>query len=215
MKRGLYSLLGFTFCLLGCIYIINSISNTTGFAVIEEVNKPVSSLIGLGSLAIGFFFLSLTRKKGQVAMELTMTYGWAIIAVIGIISVLAMSGAIEPTKYAQGSVILSPPFYASAWNVKQDSDPSLSGDQSAVILELKNNGDETYSIENIYISNCGSSDSSMQIEPKSPIKIAIECVYPLKNGKLFKGDISITYKKHNSQIDLTSTGAITEKVVSV
>ncbi len=74
------------------------------------------------------------NKKGQAAMEFLMTYGWAILAAIIAIGVLAYFGVFSPGKYTSGSAVVTSPFYANAWNVKASS---------GVTLELKNNGEKT------------------------------------------------------------------------
>ena len=39
------------------------------------------------------------KKKGQAAMEFLMTYGWAILAAVVVIGVLAYFGVFSPGKY--------------------------------------------------------------------------------------------------------------------
>ncbi len=203
MKRAIYFILGFVFLFTGASYLLNSITGITGFVIIEESNRPFNSLLGTGLICIGLFLLKKTRKKGQAAIELTMTYGWMIIAVIVTIAILIAVGAFNPDNYTNGAVFLSPPFYANAWNVQQNK----------IILEIKNNGDERYNIENISISNCGINSSSLDVEPKNTTVITIDCNPLLNKEESFKGEITIKYKKGNSQITLTSTGTIVEKVI--
>jgi hypothetical protein len=50
------------------------------------------------------------HKKGQAAMEFLMTYGWAILAAIIAIGVLAYFGVFSPGRLVGGSAIVSPPF---------------------------------------------------------------------------------------------------------
>ena len=39
------------------------------------------------------------QKRGQAAMEFLMTYGWAILAAIIVIGVLAYFGVLSPDKF--------------------------------------------------------------------------------------------------------------------
>ncbi|MFC1697660.1 hypothetical protein ACFL1H_04980 [Nanoarchaeota archaeon] len=49
-------------------------------------------------------------KKGQAAMEFLMTYGWAILVVIGIIAALAYFGVLSPGKLIPDKCIAEPPI---------------------------------------------------------------------------------------------------------
>ena len=55
--------------------------------------------------------------KGQAAMEFLMTYGWAILAAIIAIGVLAYFGVFSPGKLVGSSAVLNNPFYADSWLV--------------------------------------------------------------------------------------------------
>ncbi len=139
-------------------------------------------------------------KKGQAAMEFLMTYGWAILAaivVIGILGYYYFSSDIMKPKAA----IVTAPFYLNAQNAKT----------GGVTLELKNNGGETMAINNVSITNCGSNSTSLSVASGSSAVSLINCT--LTSGDTFEGDITITYRKAGSSVDLTSTGSITEPVV--
>jgi len=155
------------------------------------------------------------KKKGQAAMEFLMTYGWAILAAVIAIGVLAYFGVFSPGKYVSGTAIVTPPFYANAWNI----DVSDAG----VNLELKNNGGETYTVSTVGITSAtaGGAESICTATVTTPAAIdtgevgivLIPCT-GLTAGDNFKGDVVITYTKVGSTISLTSTGTIAEKVVA-
>ncbi len=50
------------------------------------------------------------NKKGQAAMEFLMTYGWAILAAVIVIGVLAYFSVFSPANYIPTSCVLSAPF---------------------------------------------------------------------------------------------------------
>ncbi len=165
-----------------------------------------------------------TNNKGQAAMEFLMTYGWAILAAVIAIGVLAYFGVFSPGKYTTGSTVVNPPFYASAWNVK-DSACSKAGvvGTDCINLELQNNGGEDYTITNVSIVGCGSFfNGSSVVIPQSKAQIFdINCTYPVGAagdigavGKSFKGDITISYTKGTSTLGLTSTGTLAEKITN-
>ena len=50
------------------------------------------------------------RRKGQAAMEFLMTYGWAILAAVIVIAVLASFGVFSPDKYIPTSCVIEAPW---------------------------------------------------------------------------------------------------------
>ncbi|MBS3093823.1 hypothetical protein J4456_04570 [Candidatus Pacearchaeota archaeon] len=142
------------------------------------------------------------NKKGQAAMEFLMTYGWAILAAVIAIGVLAYFGVFTPGKYTSGTAIVTAPFYANAWNAKP----------AGVTLELQNNGGETFQIESVDITNCGIDTTKVNVTASSKTTKTVSCA--LTTGDNFKGDITITYRKSGSSVSLTATGTITEKVTA-
>lgn len=151
------------------------------------------------------------QKKGQAAMEFLMTYGWAILAAVIAIGVLAYFGVFSPGKYTTGSAVVNPPFYVNAQNLK--AFPT-----NQVTLELKNNGGEEYNIQSVVISGCGTYSTPTSIIEGNSTIVSVTCtdLLPtgLEAGKTFKGDITINYQKTGSTVDLTSTGTISGKVVA-
>lgn len=144
-------------------------------------------------------------KKGQAAMEFLMTYGWAILAAVIAIGVLAYFGVFSPGKYVTGNAVVNPPFYVNAQNVKSSA---------GITLELKNNGGEDYRILSVVISGCGTDSTATPITAGSTAAVTVVCNPVLTEGNTFKGDITITYRKVGSSVDLTSTGTISNKVVA-
>jgi len=161
-------------------------------------------------------------KKGQAAMEFLMTYGWAIMAAVIAIGVLAYFGVFSPGKYTSGTAIVTTPFYANAWNVQEST---------GINLELKNNGGETYTVSDVTITNaavggalstCLPTGSLGTIDAGSVMTATILCGVALggadadlTEGENFKGDITITYTKGGgSTVAITSTGTIAEKITA-
>lgn len=159
------------------------------------------------------------NKKGQAAMEFLMTYGWAILAAVIAIGVLAYFGVFSPGKYTTGTAIVNPPFYANAYNVKE----------AGVSFEFKNNGGDTFNITNVNITGAtvagsaveciqvsvGAPANGMLVEPGKTLAIpsAVDCSFTADQvGKAFKGDIVITYYKSDSGLSMQSTGTIADKI---
>lgn len=142
------------------------------------------------------------RQKGQAAMEFLMTYGWAILAAVIAIGVLAYFGVFSPGKYVSGSAVVNPPFYVNAYNIKA----------TGVTLELKNSGGEDYNITSINVSSCGINNTVTLISADTSKAMLIPCSPTV--GANLKGDITITYRKSGSTVDLISTGTVAGKVVA-
>ncbi|MBI5803867.1 hypothetical protein HY450_01345 [Candidatus Pacearchaeota archaeon] len=151
------------------------------------------------------------KKKGQAALEFLMTYGWAILAAIIAIGVLAYFGVFSPGKYITGSAVVNPPFYVNAWNVQADTGAGSSG----VTMELRNNGGEDYEIQSVDVTGCGTVSTITPIAAGATATFIVDCgVGALNAGETFKGDVTITYQKTNSNVDLTSSGTVAEKVTA-
>lgn len=150
------------------------------------------------------------QKKGQAAMEFLMTYGWAILAAIIAIGVLAYFGVFSPGKYVTGSAVVNPPFYVNAHNVQADTGSGSSG----VVLELKNNGGEDYTVQGVTVSGCGNYSTATAVAAGATQAFTVPCGSTLAAGDTFKGDITISYRKTGSTVDLTSTGTLAEKVTA-
>ena len=158
------------------------------------------------------------NKRGQAAMEFLMTYGWAILAAITAIGVLAYFGVFSPGKYAPTGTIVNSPFYANAWNVENTP--------GQVVIEVRNNGGETLTITGVTLSNIQATPATTacagapvhspdaNVEVGTLDKITISCATAPSAGTSFKADISIAYTKSGSTTALTSSGTITDIVVS-
>jgi len=162
------------------------------------------------------------QRKGQAAMEFLMTYGWAILAaiiVIGILGVYFFRGDILSPKGA----VVNAPFYVNAWNADVND--------GGVNLDIKNNGGDTYTISQVTLSGVTvdgddgctigadtTPDPSGAIDAGSSQKFLVTITAAgtcdFTEGDTVKGDIVITYTKSGSDLELQSTGTITEKAVA-
>jgi len=146
-------------------------------------------------------------KKGQAAMEFLMTYGWAILAAVIAIGVLAYFGVFSPGKYISGTAIVSAPFYIQAHNVKAAS----------INLGIKNNGGEPYTLTNVSVEVVGKPACYNQTGLNALVDTTLDTNIPCVTGSVgdnFKADITISYTKAGSTIPLTSTGTIAEKITA-
>ena len=144
------------------------------------------------------------QKKGQAAMEFLMTYGWAILAAIVVIAVLAIY--FRPSTLVSGSTFVTAPFYAVSQAVNT----------TAVQLEIKNNGGEQYTISAFAVTvktpNGGSCPTttglSTVLTAGGQTVLLVNGCTGLVSGGTFNADIGITYTKQGANLAQKSTGTI-------
>jgi uncharacterized protein (UPF0333 family) len=145
------------------------------------------------------------EKKGQAAMEFLMTYGWAILAAIIAIGVLAYF-YFSPGDLGANAAILNAPFYAEAWNA----------DTTGVNLGVKNNGQDSLTISEVTVTvgatTCTTAAAPGAVASGATIDVDAACV--LTEGDNIKGDIVVKYTRGASAVELTSTGSVSTKVVA-
>ena len=157
-------------------------------------------------------------RKGQAAVEFLMTYGWAILAAVIAIGVLAYFGVFSPGKFITGSAVVTAPFYVNAWNVQAET--GAAGSNSGVIMEFRNNGGEDFTVTTVSIDgtnpnvDCTWTGPSV-VSASSTLSVTADCgLGTLAAGGTYKGDIAINYNKAGSSVALTSTGTVAEKITA-
>ena len=147
----------------------------------------------------------MSNERGQAAMEFLITYGWAILAAIVAIGVLAYFMT-STGRFTTNSCALTAPFTCEEYAVNN----------TAVAFVIRNGAGESYDILEV---NSTSSDGSANcgvvfspeliIEAGSTEKVnAVGC----NPSGTYRGDITITYRKAGGAIPRTVTGAITYRV---
>ena len=145
-------------------------------------------------------------KKGQAAMEFLMTYGWAILAAIIAIGVLAYF-YFSPGDLGANAAVLNAPFYVEAWNA----------DTGGVNLGIKNNGQDTLNVTGVDVT-VGTNNCTVAavgaVASGATIDVGVVCTTALTIGDNVKGNIVVKYTRGTSTIELTSTGSVSTKVVA-
>ncbi len=141
-------------------------------------------------------------KKGQAAVEFLMTYGWAILAAIIAIGVLAYFGVFSPGKFTPSASVLSSPLYANNWQIKT----------TGVSIEIKNNGGDDVTIGNVTVAGCATISSGASLPAGGLATVVVPCT--LTNGVAFKGDVTVNYLKTGSSLYSQSTGTVAGKVTA-
>ncbi|MBU3913287.1 MAG: hypothetical protein KKE50_04300 [Nanoarchaeota archaeon] len=100
-----------------------------------------------------------------------------------------------------GSAAIIPPFYLNDWKAAT----------TGITLEITNLGGEDYTLKSLAITDCGTLDlRNKKISVGSYQSIRVPC--RLTRGNQFNGDITLSYNKVGTVVDLTSTGQISEIV---
>ena len=141
------------------------------------------------------------NNKGQAAMEFLMTYGWAILAAIIAVGVLAYFGVFSPGNFISDSVTVNPPF---------GSTQELSITTSQISFVLRNGGGDSVNITSIGIAGCTANATNIVILDGGTHLVGVACT--LTSGDKFKGAISIVYRTGDELLDLTGTGNIVGRV---
>ena len=144
------------------------------------------------------------EKKGQAAMEFLMTYGWAILAAVIVIGVLAYFGVFSPSKYVPTSCLLSAPFGCDKNQVAATAND--------ITMVLRNGGGESLEVNSIAIAGCGTNSAGFTIADQGTQTVSVTCSPALTSASKFNGAVTVSYKPTGGVLNLTSSGSVTVKV---
>jgi len=140
----------------------------------------------------------IRQKKGQAAMEFLMTYGWAILAALIVVGVLAfMIG--RPQNLAPESFTMVAPFTGNAFTVNT----------TTVEIEIVSGLAESITVTNVDVG-CGSITVSQSIAAGGTQAFSIPCAQT--QGDRMNEDVKITYTKAGSTLSPVATGTISAGV---
>lgn len=139
------------------------------------------------------------KKRGQAALEFLMTYGWAILSAIIVIG--ALGSYFYFNQDESTSVFVNAPFYGVA--------ASAAG--STLNLEIENKGGESLKNVTVGVTTCTSNSTGFNSSVSGPQIVTLSgCT--MNSGDTFKGDITVSYLRPNSNLPLTSTGSVSVPV---
>jgi hypothetical protein len=209
----IYSILGFVFIFLGSSYILSSFTGITGFVVSEEISFGNKGIVGMFYLAFGFFLLSRTkyRRKGQAAMEFLMTYGWAILAAIVVISVLVYLGVFS-NSFGSNLLLFSPPLKSGAILLSNPGSTS----QIDLFFEVTNSGGKTITLNSAYFESqdiptgvtCSTTQLNTVLRSGESTQIGISCNGDPDVFNRVKANLIVTYTVSGSSLTQYSSGSL-------
>ncbi|MCH7536207.1 MAG: hypothetical protein IH948_10795 [Bacteroidetes bacterium] len=149
------------------------------------------------------------NKKGQAAMEFLMTYGWAILAAIIVIGVLAIY--FRPSSLTQTQVIVTAPFYGVGTTISEN----------IVQVEVRNNGGESLqtlatgtslSFTQPSDATCTTNWVNGTITAGGSQIVIFDACSGLAPGDTVNAAVVLSYRRPGSSLDLTSTGTLSGNV---
>ena len=147
------------------------------------------------------------ERRGQAAMEFLMTYGWAILAAVIAIAVLAYFGVFSPSRYIPNTCQISAPLGCNTDLTRAYETANL------LELTIVNGGAEDITLQSVLVTNC---DTVAEADTTSIVvgteeTIDITCDGGLVEGDKLRGTITVTYSK-GAITDLISSGSLTTTV---
>jgi len=143
-------------------------------------------------------------KKGQVAMEFIMTYGWAILVVLAAIAALAYFGVLSPDRFLPEKCQL-PSGIACL-------DSKLSNSGGAVLVVQNSLG---FDISNITVTVNGTGCSASSSSPAS-LNNGAQGTYTVScsptSGTRFSGDITFAYTNTDTSLTHSAAGELVKRV---
>jgi len=139
-------------------------------------------------------------KKGQAAMEFLMTYGWAILAAIIAIGVLAYFGVFSPGKFMPSACTINAPLGCDEFYINSTA--------STISMVIRNGAGDYVTISNIAVSGC-TPDTTNYLTLDGNTNLSTLTCTGISSGSKFKGTITIAYIKAGGTLSQTATGTIT------
>ncbi len=151
-------------------------------------------------------------KQAQAALEFLMTYGWAMLVVIVMIGAFSYYNGYLP-MVTPSKCIMDTPFACASYKVFA---PALPGDNGTVALGIVPLKGLDYVNVSVDCARNGLMVPStvMQIYIPESIRLNTTMLYfscPV-NGRVYRGDIYITYRLYNQVVMHTIKGSITSPI---
>lgn len=156
------------------------------------------------------------NKKGQAAMEFLMTYGWAILAAIIAIGVLAYFGVFNPSNLASSTAALNPPLNVpvGGFNIVSD-DVTNCGGNDCINMEITQNLGQSIEVSSATITltsggqgTCTNTTAVSTWTSGTPKTIHFDCGDVFNSGDSVAGSIAIDYNVAGGAIGQKSTGTV-------
>lgn len=144
----------------------------------------------------------MENKKGQASMEFLMTYGWAILAAVLAIGVLAYYGVFSPGNSLPNICAINAPLGCDEYQVNT----------TGVILILRNGAGDAITVSDVTVGDCTPDVTSTPVANGDTTTYYLTgCTIGAASSK-FSGDISVTYTRSGKTLSEISSGSMTAEV---
>jgi hypothetical protein len=149
-------------------------------------------------------------KKAQAAMEFLMTYGWAILVVLIVISALAYFGVLNPSNLVSEKCTFALPMSCTDYRVADGA-----GAADTVTVAIKNIGGEALTVSAISVTSdavgggCVKTGLSQVLTPggaAGTIATNADCALITTGRGKDKYTVTLTYKIGSGLLDHSATG---------
>lgn len=138
-------------------------------------------------------------RRGQVAIEFLLTYGWAFLIIIAAIATLSYMGVFNPDAFLPRQCIIGDGISCVDYHVTT----------GAVTVALRNGRDETLTLSNITADGCtGSANGTLGTTDTSLFKVT-GCSHAA--GSRYRGTIRLNYTG-DSGLAHVLAGSIVDRV---
>lgn len=144
----------------------------------------------------------MRQKRAQAAMEFLMTYGWAILAAVIVIAVLASLGVFSPESSVPNACTIAAPFGCDKNQV------TASDSTDTISLIVRNGGGQDVTIGNFTIVGCGTDTTGYTLNDQTTQQVDVTCpVGVITEGNKFTGEILINYAAVGGAAGFTQTAS--------
>ena len=140
-------------------------------------------------------------RKAQASMEYLMSYGWALLVVIGLISALAYFGVMRPSLLLPEQCVLGTELLCKDLRAEPDK----------ISMLVYNSGTFDMNVIGIDFETCSSTPNQVVKTGQQKLFIVTGCSNGEQNEKLIS-DVDIHYTSANHKLNKTLTGRIVAKV---
>ncbi|MGB9634857.1 MAG: hypothetical protein ACP5H8_01555 [Candidatus Micrarchaeia archaeon] len=151
--------------------------------------------------------MELKSKRAQSSLEYLMTYGWAIIILVAVLSVLYSLGVFDPQQYMNEECLFQPSLQCKSMSLKTNGE-----------FELKLSNGLGYTLESVNASvnvlstgeSIQSTTSQVSVDPNSDIVVraSLKNTGTFRVGTIEKVKITINYELNEKEYSTSGIVAV-------
>ena len=136
-------------------------------------------------------------RRAQAAMEFLMTYGWAVLVVIGAITALAYFGVFQHTKIIPAQCVVGPGIHCDDYAMQE----------TEATFVLRNGLGNPIIIDTIALETCQQNYSSQVEYGRAETFVMTNCTFG-NSGSVFKEDITVTFTDTRTGFQKSTYGKV-------